>query len=1049
MKKGKRLLPSFMLAFSIVGFFTSTFFCLAAFIKFQETDDLAYGKIGLRSYFHCGSGTQDDPYVITRPRHLFNLSRLQSLGVFGDKNYFQLGYQIDSEHFGFYKGDTSEYSSVLDMTDQSIISIGSEATPFYGVFEGNGMIISNLTVKASLEDSGMFGYVASGAIIQNLLLDNVTICNDGYTSSFDDFYSSAAEDSMKKKTSFIVRQGDASVSYSYVEGTDGTIQNNVTNTNAILSGTTASFTIERSGTMPSFEVHTESSTSNINYSLLMSDDFLSKTDHESKFPTFILNDDSKDNPMQNIFSFFDEIEKQPAGTISYPLTLAMTISSVASLLDSQGINHSKVISSLNISFEKKRAGSPLIMYVQPRDIQHGNNIGLVIGHLDGSCLNVFVHNGVFQINDSTDMTSVDQKSMTGFIGLIGPSVSNKASENAKGGVAIQGKDVGVLDFTDIYNSVVGTGTFKHETTPLSSSSDYYSYEPISPDNGNEYFEYLRYKEKNTDTTRYTEKEKSLSLIGKTVIEDDDSHNRGLGVFKIATDYLTTGHTDHLFERSDKSRITKSKDTSSQAGTNTYIKNDATHVFYSTFEYKKENNNRYSGGISTLLDCIKNPYYNGYYQTSRLISPGYYIPSDTTLASQDLYESYYNFLFRFSLDSNRNSFYFNDLDDTSIGGQFLSNYFQSKLVDEEGNRLSRDSSQFGLMIKDKNRNNISELTTCFPLNGNEGSANMYVFNEDKTQPSSGDILTNQASYVVGNSINFEIKTDMANVTILASNSNKESGPDTSGSMLGIYKLNNTLKKVNSLDNIYAMCDESGNLNSWSTPDYGMVLSANFDISYFNYDGSGNIGTASLDDKNFTKITSNDMGSKSLAIIGQSSYSTSLASPIFAHTFKLPKGRYCLGSAIGCANVYYICAQGQDDGDISLSANVFNSQNKVENIDFLKNTSEAIFQRSNNQITFNADTAKKARCFLIFDSGNVTRFNAASKNANSNKFKMRMEYKEDSDSFFFTLIDGSSIDRLTSISLVNYGVQDVIGAKNITVNLFNGALISDSKKITYPR
>ena len=184
MKNRKKTGFMALLMFSLFGMFCSAFFTLAAFIKFQESKELTYGTIGLRSYFHCGSGTEEDPFVITRPNHLYNLSRLQALGIFDEKKYFQLGYHFDDGRFGSYKGNSSdEYSPVLDMEGLRIPSIGSEATPFYGVFEGSGLTISNLTVEASLEDSGMFGYVAPGASIRDFALDNIEIRNDGYSSS--------------------------------------------------------------------------------------------------------------------------------------------------------------------------------------------------------------------------------------------------------------------------------------------------------------------------------------------------------------------------------------------------------------------------------------------------------------------------------------------------------------------------------------------------------------------------------------------------------------------------------------------------------------------------------------------------------------------------------------------------------------------------------------------------------------------------------------------------------------------------------------------------
>lgn len=1040
-----------MLLLSIVSFFTTTFVSLAAFVKFQNADDLAYGKIGLRSYFHCGSGSKEDPYVITRPRHLYNLSRLQSLGVFTKKNYFRLGYQIDKDHFGFYKGDTSEYSPVLDMTGMPITSIGSEATPFYGIFEGNGMTIENLTVNAILEDSGMFGYVACQAEVKNFLLDEVTITNNGYTKDFDPFYSKDAEKYMKKNTSFVVSQGEKKVTYTYIENNLGELENSYEEKNLTLSGSTATFQLDENGTMPEFEVINKNTSdltySRYTYSLLASDLFLQKTKDDSTFKVNPKQDNT--TSIQDIFTYFETLEKTPNTTLTYPLNLSMTLSGVASNLDTFGINHAKVISSLNLSFEKKSKDSTtLTLYVQTRDIQHGNNIGLVIGHLDGSCQNVFVHNGSFSLNGEKANTPVAQKSMTGFIGLVGPSVYDKASQNAKGDVAIAGKDVGVLDFTDIYKSIIDKD-FRHETTTLYGENDYYSYIPKTQDQGNEYYDYLRFEKSPSDTTRYTTKEKNIELIGKTIIQDDDSHNRGLGVFTIATDYMSKGYGDSLFERAEKSRIVKAKSYEDMTTTSCYMKQDATHVFYSTFEYVKANQKRYNQSKADIFNAIESPIYNGYYPTTKCILNGNYIPTASTQSSQGLYEAYYNYIFRFTLDPNRLGFYFNDLDETTIGGRFLSDYFRYKLVDEEGNPIGKESSQFGLMIKNKNRKNIQELTTAFPLDMTS-SDNMYVFNQDETKPKDNGILKEQTTYAVANSINFEIKTEAANVTILASN--REGGSydrDTMGSVLGIYKLGECLTKNNTADNVYIQCDSKGNPLKFDDPDYAMALPANKTISYFSYTKDGKIGTSDLNDNNFKELTQTNY-IQAINLSEDGSYSASLNAPIFAHTFRLPKGRYCLGSTKGTAYVYYICAQGQDEGDITMSANVYNSQNKVENIDFVKDKdTTGLFTRNPEKGTVEVDetTMQQKRLYLIFDSGNVTKFNAATKNGAAVRFTLRMEYRQDS-TFSFKVQDGS-LDGLSNIALVNYRNQLGVGTKNVKVDLFDGLLVSDKNKISYTR
>ena len=128
-----------------------------------------YGEVSLRSYYECGSGTQEDPFVITRPRHLYNFSRLHGLGLYGEKTYFQLGKVdlggIDSNGQPLcYVDDSSNTRiSYLDMSSSNfntipINAIGSEALPFYGEFDGQNVEIKNLKVYANPQDAGLFGY---------------------------------------------------------------------------------------------------------------------------------------------------------------------------------------------------------------------------------------------------------------------------------------------------------------------------------------------------------------------------------------------------------------------------------------------------------------------------------------------------------------------------------------------------------------------------------------------------------------------------------------------------------------------------------------------------------------------------------------------------------------------------------------------------------------------------------------------------------------------------------------------------------------------------
>lgn len=154
---------------------------------FNTTADIVPNPTGelITSYFHCGSGTEEDPYVITRPIHLYNLTRLyEDLDGFAEaNNHFQLGYDLDNDgdlecytynDHGVYQ---ESYSDKLNMNYyENFVPIGSENKPFGGVFDGSGLTIDNLNISGEgLSDIGVFGYITEDATVQDLYIDNLDI----------------------------------------------------------------------------------------------------------------------------------------------------------------------------------------------------------------------------------------------------------------------------------------------------------------------------------------------------------------------------------------------------------------------------------------------------------------------------------------------------------------------------------------------------------------------------------------------------------------------------------------------------------------------------------------------------------------------------------------------------------------------------------------------------------------------------------------------------------------------------------------------------------
>lgn len=93
------------------------------------------------SYFHSGTGTEEDPYTLTTPKHVYNLAWLQNLGLFTEKTHFKLLNSIDMA--GFLYGDDENHES------GAIPPIGTTSNPFVGSFDGDGHAISNVWVSSN------------------------------------------------------------------------------------------------------------------------------------------------------------------------------------------------------------------------------------------------------------------------------------------------------------------------------------------------------------------------------------------------------------------------------------------------------------------------------------------------------------------------------------------------------------------------------------------------------------------------------------------------------------------------------------------------------------------------------------------------------------------------------------------------------------------------------------------------------------------------------------------------------------------------------------
>ena len=877
-----------------------------------------YGQVSLRSYYECGSGTKDDPYVITRSRHLYNLSRLQGLGVYDTPKYFALGKKdlggVPSNGKFMCYDDNDNLKPYLDMSSSDldnnpINAIGSEALPFYGIFEGNFVEIKNLNVYASPEDAGLFGYTAHGSSVQNLFLTDVTIHATGYTDDYKDLYGSiplVEVEGIQQPDPVMTAIRNVSFSYNPNNGTTvKTFNKDSSNTEyyslyfgAPSTQTPDQFTFDssRSGNIPTATI--VSPQNNYNYTPLFSGDLI-KLDNNGR----IVPDTDQ------IMKFFYGQKNPSEGTPSYPIAATSSVSIILSSVDSDGQKHSRVLLTLEYNFKLKNATDDFIEMGVHVASDHGNNIGLIAGHCDGSVQHCYVYNGSFVMNDGgSGYNKIQMGSDLGLIGKVGSTVQNLLATESDTG-AQEGKNIGVLDFTTVYSEIINSNSFTGSGSVAGLSAGV-SYVPIE---NSKYDQYLR----KYNGTYITKAANTVSFRGRSIIKNDD-----LGVFTLPTDALTTGMNSDAAMNLGASMISTED--------NLAINNNY-YVYYSTGEYNASyQSTRGHSSFKNYLDSYNNSD-NSTGLTSHILT-GYHIPSRTELtrASFETREARQNYFVRFKLEPNYRhgkGFYFSDLDRDTDSGAFFANYFSYKLVDKYGAHIPAGTNKCGIMLKtlkDNIRQEVSSFSASITLPqltpdfGGNASYPYCLEDSDHNKYTS-------------NMINFEIKDAKANITVIAAPSESEKS-----AALGVYSLDKSSEFVGDISQ-YRMQYK----RSYDNPDYAFFMPSDNHLAYFDYrintqTSKGEIGTYTSNGT-FTVATS-ETDATVPSEYGVNEYGhTAGRKRLFAHTFCLPRGRYCIGSAslpTQCVpNVYYLCAQGQDDGQFDFDETAFSSVDTVENVDFL--------------------------------------------------------------------------------------------------------------------
>ena len=727
----------------ILSLITSTIgiFSLAAFVKKAGDETGFQGDVGLRNYYQKGSGALGDPFVISRPLHFYNLSRLQALGLYSDPAnpvYFQLGYDPnDGDNLRFFADDTS--STMVDVLDMSaydgtsesktIHSIGSEAFPFCGRFDGKGLQVSNLTVYGDPQDVGVFGYTYSGSKVENVMFENLTVSCRGYdTANFNDLFTSNLSPNIK------------------INGTEISTSGSVT----VTQGTPLEVTFDD----PQSEYTTQ---------IASSSEYFRSTNNSKKLILIPAGTHDADGNIISVYDLFTAYRG------SYPATINSRISIIAHKIVA-GVPTARVVTVYTAAFTKLSESSSISLTVnRVNQENHGCNIGFVVGHCDGSLSSVYVHNGHLDINPNiAGRTTLAQKSEYGLIGLIGSSVNN-TYKGAAGTAGVEGNDDGVVDFSTIYDDIGPTSFTKI-------ANDTYTYVPNSE---TAYDDYLRQRFAN-DAVRYTYAPNTVSLRGRSVIQDTLERDYGLGVFTVVTDTLTDGNGASYYNVGLGNCLIEKGPSVSD-------------IYYTTAEWHNEN-----------LESSSN--WGGSKYGDARVSPGYYIPDDYDFDAAT--EKNHNFIFRTTLDASSSRFYFADADTSKKGGNFIGEYFHHKLVDANGTLIPKTNTMCGVRIKDKGGDNIGDFSASFHLpNKDNDDTKMHYMDHD------GDTL-------ISRTVNFSIKASIANVTVVA----KKKDGVSDEAQIGIYNVDNISRGEDLLTN-----------RDYVRPDYAMFIPKDDDFAYFDYQG----------------------------------------------------------------------------------------------------------------------------------------------------------------------------------------------------------------------
>ena len=881
------------------------------------------GEIGLRGYFYAGDGSDENPFEIVTPTHMYNFSRLQNLGIFAEKKHFQIGHKNNEVYqvITGYSDGNPIWGDVLDMDGVPIPPIGSEATPFVGTFNGHNITLTNLEIRGYPEDIGVFGYVSYQGSVNGLICQDLNVCSLGYNPSssdetyqlfhpeIDDLFAEHGHRFVENTSlSFFAYNGSAYVetTLKHENGLSGVTYSNINRvTNVVLDDNSQPTTIFNGYFLPTFP---NVAGDPFTYSWRSSSPLISEET--------VIDIDGVAGKDKAIMINMEKLRDAGNDDKGFNNTTSnMQINSRLSLyamVEVDGYVYSRVIQSYTLEFNNNSTGyesggysvSIFCDYVASEDgvhrvtnYHHGNNIGFLVGHLDGTLTNSYVFRGSFNFNDGSNHV-VPAETQTGLVGEVGANVVNEIDPEFN--VSISG-EIGVMNFTRIYKGIrsdiakgetiyggketddgttykyIGYDDENHKNTGATSHFDLYSNYlrhtdtatphyitsvtkdipqmnyPGSVPAGENALTWHPYTVPNDTTVTELERFNSIDFLWNNVIEDKTNEDRGLGVFKIVTPYNSDAKTNPYGE------------CIYQNFGDCIVINGASHsdIFYSTAEYV----HRYGGAV--------------WGDDAGQIRPlrASTLPSYSDVGSFDYpFSRDYNYVFKMNLTQNVSTGGKNYLYNTD--SPFLTNYLKSHLIDKYGNSIAPGNTRFGFMFRSAENSALTSLSSYMPI----------------SKPGNKQQYTTQAGtvYYPSNSIVFKIANENgANVSVVGNTRN-----------ISIYGFNSTSSSADVTEEYTMLCENTSEVDSHR---------------YFNYDYS--TGVTSDETVHYGDDEMGDGGC------------------LYAHIFKLPQGEYVIGKSTGYPNddttkarLYYLAVQGQTDATIDTTV-VAETSNTLSNVDFL--------------------------------------------------------------------------------------------------------------------